>query len=413
MTEAFLLVRKNPFQLEKDLNEEISEMILLAKTLDYTISNTVIQNKRNIDSSTYFGKGKVETIISQMKEIGVKILFVNDELKPSHYKNIQKICGKKIRLIDRTKLILDIFQNHAKTNESKAQIQLALLEYMLPRLAGKWTHLERQLGGTGIRGGPGEKQIEIDRRLVRKDITKLKRDLNKIAIQRNTQRKSRAEFFKISLVGYTNAGKSSLLKILTGHEAYIKDQLFATLDTTTKKTKIGGDTEVLISDTVGFLRNLPHDLIASFRSTLSDIQESDLIIKVIDISSSDIDGHINTIDETLKFLNCDDKKTLIVFNKIDLIKDNQTFRKINNQYNNPIMVSVAEQLKINRLEEKIYKIVNSNLSLYKLTCSHDKGYIKKEIYKRATKVVEVADYNSIKFKFRCSKEDYNYLKNLK
>ena len=413
MTEAFLLVRKNPFQLEKDLNEEISEMILLAKTLNYNISNTVIQNKRNIDSSTYFGKGKVETIISQMKEMQVKILFVNDELKPSHYKNIQKICGKKIRLIDRTKLILDIFQNHAKTNESKAQIQLALLEYMLPRLAGKWTHLERQLGGTGIRGGPGEKQIEIDRRLVRKDITKLKRDLNKIAIQRNTQRKSRTEFFKISLVGYTNAGKSSLLKVLTGHEAYIKDQLFATLDTTTKKTEIGGDTEVLISDTVGFLRNLPHDLIASFRSTLSDIQESDLILKVIDISSTDIDGHINTIDDTLKFLNCDDKKTLIVFNKIDLIKDIQTFKKINTQYNNPIMVSAVEQLKINRLEEKIYKIVNSNLSSYELICSHDRGYIKKEIYKRATKVVEVADYNSIKFKFRCTKEDFKYLKNLK
>lgn len=413
MTEAFLLVRKNPFQLEKDLNEEISEMILLAKTLNYNISNTVIQNKRNIDSSTYFGKGKVETIISQMKEMEVKILFVNDELKPSHYKNIQKICGKKIRLIDRTKLILDIFQNHAKTNESKAQIQLALLEYMLPRLAGKWTHLERQLGGTGIRGGPGEKQIEIDRRLVRKDITKLKRDLNKIAIQRNTQRKSRTEFFKISLVGYTNAGKSSLLKVLTGHEAYIKDQLFATLDTTTKKTQIGGDTEVLISDTVGFLRNLPHDLIASFRSTLSDIQESDLILKVIDISSTDIDGHINTIDDTLKFLNCDDKKTLIVFNKIDLIKDNQTFKKINTKYNNPIMVSAVEKLKINRLEEKIYKIVNSNLSSYELICSHDRGYIKKEIYKRATKVVEVADYNSIKFKFRCTKEDFKYLKNLK
>ena len=413
MTEAFLLVRKKPFQLEKDLNEEISEMILLAKTVNYTISNTVIQNKRNIDSSTYFGKGKVETIISQMKEMQVKILFVNDELKPSHYKNIQKICGKKIRLIDRTKLILDIFQNHAKTNESKAQIQLALLEYMLPRLAGKWTHLERQLGGTGIRGGPGEKQIEIDRRLVRKDITKLKRDLNKIAIQRNTQRKSRTEFFKISLVGYTNAGKSSLLKVLTGHEAYIKDQLFATLDTTTKKTEIGGDTEVLISDTVGFLRNLPHDLIASFRSTLSDIQESDLILKVIDISSTDIDGHINTIDDTLKFLNCDDKKTLIVFNKIDLIKDIQTFKKINTQYNNPIMVSAVEQLKINRLEEKIYKIVNSNLSSYELICSHDRGYIKKEIYKRATKVVEVADYNSIKFKFRCTKEDFKYLKNLK
>lgn len=413
MTEAFLLVRKNPFQLEKDLNEEISEMILLAKTLDYKISNTVIQNKRNIDSSTYFGKGKVETIISQMKEMEVKILFVNDELKPSHYKNIQKICGKKIRLIDRTKLILDIFQNHAKTNESKAQIQLALLEYMLPRLAGKWTHLERQLGGTGIRGGPGEKQIEIDRRLVRKDITKLKRDLDKIAIQRNTQRKSRTEFFKISLVGYTNAGKSSLLKVLTGHEAYIKDQLFATLDTTTKKTQIGGDTEVLISDTVGFLRNLPHDLIASFRSTLSDIQESDLILKVIDISSTDIDGHINTIDDTLNFLNCDDKKTLIVFNKIDLIKDNQIFKKINTKYNNPIMVSAVEKLKINRLEEKIYKIVNSNLSSYELTCSHDRGYIKKEIYKRATKVVEVADYNSIKFKFRCTKEDFKYLKNLK
>ena len=291
MTDSLLLSLSLPTTNIDILNEEIEEMKQLALTLGYKIENSIIQNKNSIDSSTYFGKGKIQSIINQCKELKYKTLFINDELGPGHFKRIQKLASDDLVVIDRTKLILDIFNNHATSVESKTQVQLASLEYMMPRLIGMWTHLERQMGGIGTRGGPGEKQIEIDKRLIRKDITKLKKDLKNIENQRQTQRKSRTNIFKVSLAGYTNAGKSSLLKTLSGYNAYVKDQLFATLDTTTKKVKLNNNIEVLISDTVGFLRNLPHELIASFRSTLGEIVDSDLIIKLIDISANDINGH--------------------------------------------------------------------------------------------------------------------------
>ena len=208
MNSAILLVLKLPQYDTIALKEEMNEMILLANTLSYNVVDVHIQSKNKIDSSTYFGRGKIESLKSILEELDIKILLINDELNPSHYKNISKICGKNITIIDRTQLILDIFGDHAKTKESKTQVKVAKLEYLLPRLSGLWTHLERQAGGTGTRGGPGEKQIEIDRRLIKRDLGKLKNDLRNIDKQRNTQRKSRSNIFKIAIAGYTNAGKS-------------------------------------------------------------------------------------------------------------------------------------------------------------------------------------------------------------
>ena len=409
MNKALLLTLILPESDINSVNEEIDEMFMLANTLNYKIIDSFTQKRQKIDSSTYFGKGKIKELISKCEILEIDTLFINDEIEPSYYKNITKLCKNKIRIIDRTKLILDIFNLHAKTNEAKKQIQLASLEYMLPRVVGQWTHLERQMGGTGTTGGPGEKQVEIDRRLLRKSIDKLKKELENIQKQHNNQIKNRSNIYKVALAGYTNSGKSTLLKCITGYDAFIKDQLFATLETVTKKFSLPSNAHILISDTVGFLRKLPHNLIASFRSTLSEIIEADLIIKVIDINSSDLDGHLNTIDETLKFIGADKKKSILVFNKIDNIKDDIFFKKINNKFNNPIMISALKDLNINHLISRIDSIVLEYTKEYIIQIPHNEFSLIKYIYKNTAIIKRKDNYDYVEFKFRCSENVYNVI----
>ena len=407
MKDSILLSLQLPLMANADLNEELEEMSLLAATLGFHIINVEIQRKSTINPKTYFGSGKIKDLFNKITILGIDTVFVNDELSPTHFRNIQKILGEGIYLIDRTKLILDIFNLHAKTNEAKSQIRLATLEYLLPRLVGQWTHLERQIGGTGIRGGPGEKQIEIDRRLARNEISALKKQLDKIQSQRITQSKARKNIYKIALAGYTNSGKSTLLKQLTGYNTLIKDQLFATLDTTTKQLKLPNRNKVLISDTVGFLRKLPHSLIASFRSTLSVIKESDLILKIIDINSSDLDGHISTIDNTLKLLGCDKNDSILVFNKIDLVKNKSLFEKINKKYNKPLMVSALKDIRINELLTLIEDKSTSNYYDYTLMIPQSKNNLIKELYKEAIVKERKDTFEYIEFKIKATKKFYN------
>jgi len=407
MIKSLLLSLSLPSTNQDDLNEEIEEMKRLANTLGYSIESSSIQNKQTIDSATFFGKGKIQNIINQCKELKYNTVFINNELDPGHFKRIQKIAGDKIFIIDRTKLILDIFTKHAKTIESKKQVELAAVQYMMPRLIGQWTHLERQMGGVGTRGGPGEKQIEIDRRLLRKDINKLKKDLLQIEKQRTTQRKSRKSVFKVALVGYTNAGKSSIFKNLSGHETYIKDELFATLDTTTKNISLNDKSKILLSDTVGFLRNLPTDLIASFRSTLGEIKDADLLLKIIDISSTDITGHIKTIDDTLKILECHNKKSIIVFNKIDIINDNKIYKKLKVKYKDCLFISSLKKLNINILIQAIINQVNHDLNLYTIKLPYDSISIIDYIYTNTNVISRKDEFKHIKLSFRTSDGMYH------
>jgi GTP-binding protein HflX len=410
MIKSLLLSLSLPSTNQEDLIEEIEEMKRLANTLGYSIESTSVQNKQTIDSATFFGKGKIQNIVNQCKELKYNTVFINDELEPGHYKRIQKIAGDKIFIIDRTKLILDIFTRHAKTIESKKQVELASVQYMKPRLIGQWTHLERQMGGVGTRGGPGEKQIEIDRRLLRTDINKLKNDLLKIEKQRITQRKSRSNVFKVALVGYTNAGKSSIFKNLSGYKTYIKDELFATLDTTTKSISLDDKNKILLSDTVGFLRNLPTDLIASFRSTLGEIKDADLLLKIIDISSTDITGHINTIEDTLKILECNKKKSIIVFNKIDKIdkiKENNLYIELKVKYKNALFISSIKKLNINILIKSITQQINKNLKIYTIKLKYDTISIIDYIYTNTNVLKREDEYNYIKLSFRTSTGIYN------
>jgi len=411
MIDSILLTLLLPHYDKNDIEEEIDEMKLLANTIGYDIKHSFKQNRLALDPATYFGKGKIKEVFEKASLLKINTIFINDEIRPNHYKNIKKLSKNNIEIIDRTCLILNIFNNNAKTNESKSQVRLATLQYMMPRLTGMWTHLERQMGGVGTRGGPGEKQIEIDRRIVRNDIKKLKDNLSKISKQRNNQKKLRKDIFKVSLVGYTNAGKSSILKKVSGYNAYIKDQLFATLETTTKRVQLPSKSEIIISDTVGFLRKLPHDLVASFRSTLSEIKDSDLIIKVVDLSSSDIEGHIKTINDTLEYLNADKCDSIYVFNKIDIVNDDNIFLKINKKYNNPLMISALNDLRVDDLINKIDQIVTSDYKEHRISIDYKSLKSIDYIYKNSIVIDRRDKYDFIEMKISCN--DTNYTKIIK
>ena len=356
---AILVAVKFSDSTEEQIHIQLDELSLLAETAGALTEDRIIQKRSKIDAATFIGKGKIASIIEQVKELKLHLIIFNDELSPTQIKNIQKLAGDSIKVLDRTGLILDIFDNHARSREAKTQIKLARLEYMLPRLTRQWTHLERQMGGVGTRGGPGETQIEIDRRLIRNQITNLKLDLKKIQKQHSTQTQSRKSIYKVALVGYTNAGKSTLMKALSGSNVYIQDQLFATLDTTTRKVELDGGVSFILSDTVGFIRKLPHDLVASFRSTLSEVKDADLILRVCDGSSAQMSAHIKTIDQVLKSLGISHENQLTIVNKIDLVTDIDLLLGLKKSHPAAIFISAHKSLKIDSLKKKIINIIKS------------------------------------------------------
>ena len=284
MKEKAILVGVIHGELDQNIvDEHLEELQLLAETAGAEVVGNVTQKLKRINPSFFIGSGKAEQLINQAKELGVSLIIFDDELSPGQIKNYSNFT-EEVKVIDRSGLILDIFRQHAQTKEAKTQVELAQLEYMLPRLTRAWTHLERQMGGIGTRAGAGETQIEVDRRLIRTRISKLKRELEKIERERNTQSKRRKNQFKVALVGYTNVGKSTLMKAISGADVFIQDQLFATLDTTVRSVELDSSHTILLSDTVGFVRKLPHHLVASFRSTLKEVVDSDLILLILDAS---------------------------------------------------------------------------------------------------------------------------------
>ena len=394
---------------EKILDEELDELTLLLDTAGANVIDRIVQKRNNIDPSTFIGSGKISSVVNNAKELKATIIVFNNELSPAQLKNIQKIAGDKIKIIDRTGLILDIFEKHAKTKEAKVQIKLARLTYLLPRLTRQWTHLERQMGGVGTRGGPGETQIEIDRRLIRTQISSLKKELKNIQKQRATQHKSRDGIYKVSLIGYTNSGKSTIMRSVSNSDIYVQDQLFATLDTTTRKIKNKQDYDFLLSDTVGFIRNLPHDLIASFRSTLMEIEESDLILKIIDSSSVDIDLHLSTIEEVLDTLSIPSKLELIVFNKIDLISLDR-LNQIKNTYPNSLFISAKQELKINELLNSIQNKLSQLNEIIELKIPYSKLSIIDFVYKTSRVLNRKDEYDGVVLKIESCSENIKKIK---
>ncbi len=302
-----------PGQDENQARDYISELSFLAKTAGAVPVSNFMQRMAAPDPRTFVGSGKIEEIAAYVSENDIDIAVFDDELSPGQIKNIEKALG--CRILDRTNLILDIFARHARSSHAKTQVELAQYQYLLPRLAGMWTHLERQRGGIGLRG-PGETEIETDRRIIRDKIALLKSRLRKIDKQMATQRKNRGKMVRVALVGYTNAGKSTIMNMLSKSEVFAGDKLFATLDTTVRKVVIE-NLPFLLSDTVGFIRKLPHDLIESFKSTLDEVRESDLLLHVVDISHPGFEEQISVVSQTLSDLNSTEKPVMMVFNKID------------------------------------------------------------------------------------------------
>lgn len=301
----------------EQVDDYLDELAFLAETAGIVTVKSYTQKLDLPDGKTFIGKGKAEEILSFVKENDIDVLIFDDDLSPSQMRNLERLFDRKI--YDRSLLILDIFLLRARSAQARTQVELARSQYLLPRLTRMWTHLERQRGGTGTRGGAGEKEIETDRRMIRNKITKLKEKLKQIDKQMHTQRSNRGAMVRVALVGYTNAGKSTIMNLLSKSEVFAEDKLFATLDTTVRKV-VFGNLPFLLSDTVGFIRKLPPQLVESFKSTLDEVREADILIHVVDISHPNFEDHYETVNATLAEIDSKEKPTIVVFNKVDAYK---------------------------------------------------------------------------------------------
>lgn len=319
-TESTVLVGiVTPEQNEELLQEYLDELEFLAHTAGAITKKRFYQKLERPDKKSYIGKGKLEEVRQYVTTNEIDLVIFDDEISPSQQRNIEKEL--KCKVLDRSMLILDIFANRAKTQQAKTQVELAQMQYLLPRIRGMWTHLDRIKGGIGMRGA-GEKEIETDRRVINDKISSLKKQLEKIEKQNFTQRKSRGKMVRVALVGYTNVGKSTIMNLLSKSEVFAENKLFATLDTTVRKVVIE-NIPFLLSDTVGFIRKLPHHLVESFKSTLDEVRESDILIHVIDLSHPSFEDHMNVVNKTLKDIGVKEKQTLYVFNKMDLYREKE------------------------------------------------------------------------------------------
>ena len=326
--------------------EHLNEIESLAETAGAEIIEKIYQELDSPNKATVIGKGKVDEIKSLIDEKGISLIIFEDDISPTQMRNLENTF--QVKVVDRSGLILDIFAKHARSQEAKVQVELAQSQYLLPRLTRMWTHLSKQYGGIRTKG-PGETQIETDRRMLKIKIQKLKEKLDDLTIQREQQRKGRKEFTQFALVGYTNAGKSTLMNAITDADVYVENKLFATLDTTVRSFNLPSGAKALISDTVGFIRKLPVNLIASFRTTLAEAEEADILIHVVDVSHNFFREHIKTVNDTLEELKINQKPTILVLNKVDLIEDVNDIRAIESEFPNAVFTSASRNINIQQL----------------------------------------------------------------
>ena len=361
---------------ERKVLEYLEELAFLAETAGAVPDRKFIQRMDRPDKSTYIGTGKLKEIKAYCEENDIEYVIFDDELTGTQQRNIEReLDNKALNVIDRTSLILEIFAQRAKTSYAKMQVELAHYQYMLPRLAGMWTHLERQRGGMGTRGGMGETQIEVDRRIVKQRITKLKEDLHKVDRQMATQRSNRGSLVRLALVGYTNVGKSTLMNLLAKSDVFAENKLFATLDTTVRKVVIE-NVPFLLSDTVGFIRKLPTQLVEAFKSTLDEVREADILVHVVDISHPEFEEQMQVVEKTLQEIGAGGKPVYVVFNKVDAYRheeydefslepkkpENRTLEELQHSWiaeeKTPcIFISALKKTGIDKLRNDIYKMV--------------------------------------------------------
>ncbi|MBI5368766.1 MAG: GTPase HflX [Planctomycetes bacterium] len=341
--------------------DPLEELAQLAHTAGAIVEDRILQNRPKPDPSFFVGRGKAEELADLVRVKDLDVIIFDHPLSPAQVRNVEKLVNAKV--LDRTELILDIFATHAKTRQAKLQVELAQLEYTLPRLKHMWTHLERYAGGVGIgTRGPGEQQIEVDRRIARRRITDLKADLAQIEARKRREVDARADNFTVSLVGYTNAGKSTLMNTLTRAGVLVENRLFSTLDTKTHIWRLASGAKALLSDTVGFIRNLPHDLVASFHATLEEVTQADLLLHVVDSSSPEALTQIAAVEAVLKELGCDGRPVVMVLNKADAVDDPVEFQILRNKFPTAVAISALAGSGMAQLEARVESVMSARMA---------------------------------------------------
>jgi GTP-binding protein HflX len=371
-----------------DTEDHLDELADLAETSGAEVVERFMQDRSAPDAAHFVGKGKLEEIAEFIEFNEVSLVLFDDELSPAQVKNIENIL--KVKVIDRSALILDIFADHARSNEAKVQVELAQLNYLLPRLTRQWQHLSRQVGGIGTKG-PGETQLETDRRLVRTRISHLKSKLDKIARQNVTQRQNRSRLFRAALVGYTNAGKSTLMNVLSDADVLVQDKLFATLDTTVRRVDLNKTTSILLSDTVGFIRKLPHHLVASFRTTLVEAEEADLLLHISDLSHPNFEEHLQIVDELIRDLKFNQKRNLLVFNKVDKVRNKGILDRLKADYPEAVFISASRQIGLPVLKKRLSSMLDDQFETAEIQLNFNNGSSEHLLYP----LVEVLDRREI------------------
>ncbi len=382
------------------VDEYLGELELLAESAGATVVRQIVQQRNQIDAAYFIGKGKAEEIRRLAENEGIDLIVFDDDLSPTQVRNLERLVNRKI--LDRSGLILALFASRARTREAKTQVELAQLQYMLPRLTRQWTHLSKQYGGIGTRG-PGETQIETDRRVIRAKISHLKGKLREISKERAVQRTGREHFPRVTLVGYTNAGKSTLLNWFADADVPVEDRLFATLDSTVRLVPLTPAHKILLADTVGFIRKLPHSLVASFKSTLEEVTEADILLHVVDASHLHVEEQITVVHETLHEIGAHAKPTLLVFNKIDRLSNRNMIGYLNANYENCVFVSATRGMNMAALREKLTEMLNANITEQTLTFGQKDYAILWEIHTMAEIVEKRYDHDTITVRIRINK----------
>jgi GTP-binding protein HflX len=391
------------------VNEHLNELTSLANTAGAEIIETYYQELESVNPATAIGKGKAEEIAEFISNNDIQLALFDEDLTPAQVKNLGKLFDVKI--IDRSALILDIFARRAQSVEAKTQVELAQLQYMLPRLTRMWTHLSKQFGGIGTKG-PGETQIETDRRIIKTSIQKLQKKLLEIDTQREQQRKGRENLPRFALVGYTNAGKSTLMNAITSSGVYVEDKLFATLDTTVRSFELPSGKKALLSDTVGFIRKLPANLVASFRSSLAEASEADFLIHIVDVSNPFFRDHIHVVNETLENLNFINKPEIIVFNKIDILEDKSSLNILEQEYPFSILLSASKGINVSNLYTMMQKFIDEFSEKILLLLPYNESHLLTKIYEQSDILVRNDSDDGYELTLKVNKEQkkiFNHL----